>query len=116
MIAAKAGLEMMLDQKVEEKVRAEEAIFAQAMEKIEAIAPGRIATRGVGYVWGVDLAACDGENAPGTASKRVLDLVVERVGRGNSVVKVMPELLIDQPTLRRGLDILTEAVREAVAP
>jgi diaminobutyrate-2-oxoglutarate transaminase len=122
MIAAKAGLEMMLDQKVEEKVRAEEAIFAQAMEKIEAIAPGKIATRGVGYVWGVDLAACDGENAPGTASKRVLDLafekglIVERVGRGNSVVKVMPELLIDQPTLRRGLDILTEAVREAVAP
>lgn len=121
MVAAKAGLEIMLEEKVEEKVRGEEAILAGAMKEMEAIAPGKITTRGVGYVWGVDLSACDGADAPGTASKRVLDLafenglIVERVGRGNSVIKVMPELLIDQPTLRRGLDILTEAVRQAVA-
>ena len=37
-------------------------------------------------------------------------LIVERVGRGNAVVKVMPELLIDEAALRRGLEILKEAV------
>lgn len=117
MVAAKAGLEMMLEEKVEEKVRGKEKIIAEAMERIRAIAPERIETRGIGFVWGVDLAGFDRETA-GAASKRVLDicfrngLIVERVGRGNSVVKVMPELLIDEETLKRGLKILEDAVRQ----
>ena len=120
MVAAKAGLEIMLDERVEEKVRAGEKIIAQAMDEIRAIAPGKIETRGVGYVWGVDLAGCDGEQTLGSASKKVLDqafangLIVERVGRGNAVVKVMPELLIEEDTLRKGLNILTAAVKKAV--
>jgi len=119
MVAAKAVLELMLEERAEEQVRQKERIIAQYMEKIRALAPGKVETRGVGFVWGVDLARCDG-NAPGSASKKVLDesfqngLIVERVGRGNSVVKVMPALLIDEGTLRRGLEILKEAVRKAV--
>ncbi len=119
MVAAKAGLELMLEERVEEQVRQKERIIAQYMEEIRALAPGKVETRGIGFVWGVDLARCDG-NAPGSASKKVLDesfqngLIVERVGRGNSVVKVMPALLIDEGTLRRGLEILKEAVRKAV--
>ncbi len=119
MVAAKAGLELMLEERVEEQVRQKERIIAQYMEEIRALAPGKVETRGIGFVWGVDLARCDGK-APGSASKKVLDesfqngLIVERVGRGNSVVKVMPALLIDEATLRRGLEILKEAVRKAV--
>ena len=119
MVAAKAGLELMLEERVEEQVRQKERIIAPYMEEIRALAPGKVETRGIGFVWGVDLARCDG-NAPGSASKKVLDesfqngLIVERVGRGNSVVKVMPALLIDEATLRRGLEILKEAVRKAV--
>ena len=53
-------------------------------------------------------------------SKKVLDicfengLIVERVGRGNTVVKVFPELLIDEETLCRGLEILKRSVRQAI--
>lgn len=117
MVAAKAGLEMMLEEKVEEKVRDKGKIIAQAMDRIGAIAPGHIETRGIGFVWGVDLAGFDQATA-GAASKRVLDicfqngLIVERVGRGNSVVKVMPELLIDEETLGKGLKILEDAVKQ----
>ena len=74
-------------------------------------------TRGIGFIWGVDLYHCDPE---GKASKQVLDLcfqnglIVERVGRGNAVVKVMPDLLIDEATLRRGLDILKSAVAQVL--
>ena len=116
MVAAKAGLELMLDQQVEAGVRQKGEIIAQYMDEIRAIAPDKIETRGLGFVWGVDLAGCDEPDAPGAASKRVLDecfrkgLIVERVGRGNAVVKVMPELLIDEAALRRGLEILKEAV------
>ena len=117
MVAAKAGLEVMLNEHVEEKVRRQEKIIAQYMDEITALDPARVRTRGIGFIWGVDLYHCDPE---GKASKRVLDLcfqnglIVERVGRGNAVVKVMPDLLIDEATLRRGLDILKNAVAQVL--
>ena len=91
--------------------------MAQYMEEIQALAPDKIKTRGIGFVWGVDFWRFDKD---GAMSKKVLDtcfkngLIVERVGRGNTVVKVFPELLIDEADLRRGLDILKESIREAV--
>lgn len=117
MIAARAGLEVMLNEHVEEKVRDKEKIIARYMEEIKAIAPEKIKVRGIGFVWGVDLYHCDPD---GKTSKAVLDecfrhnLIVERVGRGNAVIKVMPELLIDEETLRRGLDVLKAAVKTVV--
>lgn len=117
MVAAKAGLEVMLDEHVEDKVRGQEKIIAQYMDEITALDPARVRTRGIGFIWGVDLYHCDPE---GKASKQVLDLcfqnglIVERVGRGNAVVKVMPDLLIDEATLRRGLDILKNAVAQVL--
>ena len=114
MVAAKAGLEVMLQEHVEEKVREKEKIIARYLEEIKAIAPEKIKTRGIGFVWGVDLWHCDPD---GKTSKAVLDecfknhLIVERVGRGNAVIKVMPELLIDEETLRKGLEILKNAVK-----
>ena len=117
MVAAKAGLEVMLDEHVEDKVRGQEKIIAQYMDEIAALDPARVRTRGIGFIWGVDLYHCDPE---GKASKQVLDLcfqnglIVERVGRGNAVVKVMPDLLIDEATLRRGLDILKSAVAQVL--
>lgn len=117
MVAAKAGLEVMLQEHVEDKVRGQEKIIAQYMDEITALDPARVRTRGIGFIWGVDLYHCDPE---GKASKQVLDLcfqnglIVERVGRGNAVVKVMPDLLIDEATLRRGLDILKNAVAQVL--
>lgn len=117
MVAAKAGLEVMLDEHVEDKVRGQEKIIAQYMDEITALDSARVRTRGIGFIWGVDLYHCDPE---GKASKQVLDLcfqnglIVERVGRGNAVVKVMPDLLIDEATLRRGLDILKNAVAQVL--
>lgn len=117
MVAAKAGLEVMLNEHVEDKVRGQEKIIAQYMDEITALDSARVRTRGIGFIWGVDLYHCDPE---GKASKQVLDLcfqnglIVERVGRGNAVVKLMPDLLIDEATLRRGLDILKNAVAQVL--
>ena len=117
MVAAKAGLEVMLNEHVEDKVHGQEKIIAQYMDEITALDPARVRTRGIGFIWGVDLYHCDPE---GKASKQVLDLcfqnglIVERVGRGNAVVKVMPDLLIGEATLRRGLDILKSAVAQVL--
>lgn len=117
MVAAKAGLELMLQERVEEKVRRQEPVIARYMEEIRALDPDRIKTRGIGFVWGIDFWRYDRD---GVMSKKVLDicfengLIVERVGRGNTVVKVFPELLIDEETLCRGLEILKRSVRQAI--
>ena len=112
MVAAKAGLELMLHEHVEDKVRGQSEIIARYMEEITALAPDKIRTRGIDF-WRYD--------TDGDMSKTVLDicfkngLIVERVGRGNTVVKVFPELLIDEITLRKGMEILRDSVKEAIA-
>ncbi len=114
MVAAKAGLEVMLDEHVEEKVRDREKIIAGVLDQVMALAPDKIKTRGLGYVWGVDFWRFDHD---GAMSKKVQNacfdrgLIVERVGRGNTVIKIMPELLIDEATLQKGMEIFLEAVK-----
>ena len=83
----------MLNEHVEAGVREREKTVAKFMrEEIETI-DSRIETRGIGLLWGVDFGKFEGD-----ISKKVLDeafrngLIVERVGRGNAVIKVMPAL------------------------
>lgn len=117
MVAAKAALEIVLEERVEEKVRQKEKIISRYMDEIKALAPDMIKTRGIGFVWGVDFWRFDKD---GAMSKKVLDicfengLIVERVGRGNTVIKVMPELLIDEATLCKGLEILKSSIAKAI--
>ena len=41
-------------------------------------------------------------------------LMVERAGRNNDVVKLMPTLLVDDETLKKGLQILVDAVKKVI--
>lgn len=116
LVAAKAGLEYMLNEHVEAGVREREKTVAKFMrEEIETI-DSRIETRGIGLLWGVDFGKFEGD-----ISKKVLDeafrngLIVERVGRGNAVIKVMPALNVPAETLEKGLHILADAIRTVLA-
>ncbi len=116
LVAAKAGLEFMLNEHVEDGVREREKIVAHFMrEEINPI-DNRIETRGIGLLWGVDFGKFGGN-----VSKQVLDeafrngLIVERVGRGNAVIKVMPALNVPLDTLENGLHILSDAVRKVLS-
>ncbi len=116
-VAAKAGLEVMLNEHVEDRVKQAETVVSEYMDKVRALAPEKIKTRGLGLVWGVDFWRYDRN---GVMSKKVQNacfergLIVERVGRGNTVIKIMPELLIDDATLRKGLEIFAEAVKSVL--
>ncbi len=117
MVAAKAGLEVMLNEHVEEQVRKKGELIGKRLEEVRALAPDRIKIRGLGFVWGVDFWRYDHD---GVISKKVQDacfergLIVERVGRGNTVIKIMPELLTDEETLEKGLEIFKEAVKASL--
>lgn len=116
LVAAKAGLEYMLNEHVEDAVREREQIVAKFMrEEIETI-DNRIATRGIGLLWGVDFGAFEGDVAKAVITEAFKNgLIVERVGRRDSVVKVMPELKVPLETLEKGLQILAQSIRNVVS-
>ena len=114
-VAAKAGLEVMLNEKVEEGVRRKSAIIKEYLDKVAAL-DERIEIRGVGFMWGIDCTKVK----PDVISKGIVKecfnngLIVERAGRNNDVVKLMPCLLADEDTLKKGLEILLAAVKKVL--
>lgn len=107
MVAAKAGLEYMLEHRVEAEVRRKGELVRGYLE--QQIKRDGIAVRGLGLIWGIDVGS--GEKAA-AISKACFErgLIIERAGRGNSVVKLMPPLVIEDELLMKGLAILKESV------
>lgn len=114
-VAAKAGLEIMLKENVEKEVQRKGEIIKENLTKIKEINEN-FDVRGIGFMWGVD---CN-KVAPDVVSKAIVKecfdngLIVERAGRNNDVVKLMPCLLADDETLKQGLEIFVNAVKTVV--
>lgn len=114
-VAAKAGLEFMLSEHIEDRVAELGEIFKDFLETRVASLDARITVRGMGCIWGVDFAAFgDDTSARVMRACFAKGLIVERVGRNNSVVKLMPPLVISEEELLRGLEILASAVSECI--
>lgn len=111
MVASKAGLEFMKQNHIEEKVRQKGEIVKEFLEKEIKPINSNIEIRGIGLIWGI-------ETHNETIAKKISTdcfksgLIVERAGRNNSVVKIMPPLTIDEETLLKGLNILKQNVKE----
>lgn len=112
MVAAKAALEMMLDKNVEFEVQRKEKIVKEYLEKeITPMLNGKQEIRGIGLIWGIEF--IDGKFA-----RKVLDkcfekgLIIELAGRNDSVLKIMPSLLIEDDLLLKGLNIIKESIKE----
>lgn len=114
LVAAKAGLEVFLEEKVEEQVARKEKIVGRYLkEQIEPLDP-RIKTRGIGLIWAVDLSGLEDETLSSRLMHTCFDrgLILERVGRKNAVMKLMPPLVIGEEQLTGGLDILKNALAD----
>lgn len=113
MVAAKAGLEFFNNN----DVAAETKRKGQIVEKFlnEEIKPlGKdFEIRGIGLIWGIET---HNEALAKEISKKCFEagLIVERAGRENSVVKVMPPLVIEDEVLNKGLEILKEITTKVV--
>jgi diaminobutyrate-2-oxoglutarate transaminase len=84
----------------------------------EAIAPLslHIEIRGIGMIWGIDLAKFGGESFAKKVASRCfeLGLIVERVGRQDTVLKLLPPLTIEIPILQKGCSILRQALDDCL--
>lgn len=111
-VAAKAGLDVMLDQHVEDQVFAKAPKMEAFLQKEIQPLDSRIQIRGKGMLWGIDFTQLGGGETAKQVSSVAFDngLIIERAGRDNAVLKLMPDLLTTEETLTRGLEILRDAI------
>lgn len=113
-VAAKAGLEFMKENNIEKEVQRKQEIVKKFLEtEIKPILKD-FEIRGIGLIWGI-------ETHNGLLAKKIstecfkAGLIVERAGRDNSVVKLMPALTIDDETLLKGLKILKDTIKSTIS-
>ena len=115
LIAGKAGLEQMANTDLLSEVQRKSKIIETFLRDEIAPLDSRISYRGIGFLWGLDLSKFEGDKSKELVSTCFKNgLIVERVGRDNSVLKLMPPLVIDDETLLKGLNILKESVKEII--
>src|SRR4051794_3287412 len=117
-VAATAALKLFVDDQLEPRTKKNAEHIADRLLSDICSIDDRIEVRGAGMIWGVDLAAID---PTGALAKQISQrcfatgLVIERVGRNDTVLKILPPLVISRPELDRGLHLLTAAIRGCVA-
>lgn len=110
-VGGTAALDYREDINLEAEVKVKEFLLKNFL--LEKIAPlsEKINIRGIGMIWGIDLANFGGASFAKQVTSRCfeLGLIVERVGRDDTVIKILPPLTIESSTLRTGCEILKQA-------
>lgn len=115
-VTARAALELRDQLELDRIVMRHERFIQQYLETKISKLSEMIEIRGVGMIWGIDLSKLgDAE----LSKKIVMDcfdngLIIERAGRGDSVVKLLPPLTIESANLERGCEILYEAMHKHI--
>ena len=110
-VAGKAGLEYMLENDIEAETRRKGDIIREILSERLTTIGKKLTFRGIGLMWGIDFSAYPA----GMAKKASTEcfkrrLVIELAGREDSVLKLMPSLIISDDNLRKGLDIIFDAI------
>ncbi|HBY77712.1 MAG TPA: diaminobutyrate--2-oxoglutarate transaminase, partial [Cyanobacteria bacterium UBA11148] len=66
---------------------------------------------GIGMIWGIDLMNFGGAVFAKEIASRCFEmgLIIERVGRNDTVIKLLPPLTIEMSILQKGCSIIKEA-------
>jgi diaminobutyrate-2-oxoglutarate transaminase len=115
--AATAALSLWQEASFEREIAERSTIVRQCLEnELRPLHEG-LEVRGIGLIWALDFARAGGPEVARRVAQRCFQsgLIIERCGRDDTAMKIMPPLTIDLPTLRRGLDLLVAAAREVLA-
>lgn len=115
-VGATAALEYRENVELEKEVKLKEFFLKSFLnEKIEPI-DERIEIRGIGMIWGIDLGKFYNPNLVKSIANCCFDrgLIIERVGRGDTVLKILPPLNIEMPILQQGCSIIQSVMTECL--
>lgn len=114
MVAGLAALEMTVEQDIPAQVKRKEKIVKEYLDKeIKPLLKGKMEIRGIGLSWGIEF-------NDGKLARAVLDkcfekkLIIELAGSNDSVLKIMPSLVIEDELLLKGLNIVKESIQEVI--
>ncbi|NJO96936.1 MAG: diaminobutyrate--2-oxoglutarate transaminase [Pleurocapsa sp. CRU_1_2] len=115
-VGAAAALEYRENSNLPEKVKLKEAFLRTFLTEEIASISDRISIRGIGMIWGIDLADFGGAGLAKEIAALCFDsgLIVERVGRNDTVIKFLPPLNIEMSTLQTGCSIFKHALEECL--
>jgi diaminobutyrate-2-oxoglutarate transaminase len=116
-VGATAALEYRENSNLEQEVKDKELFLKNFLTQQIASISKKIEIRGIGMIWGIDLKNFGDIELPKRITSRCfeLGLIVERVGRNDSVIKILSPLTIDIPTLQKGCLILKQAFHDCMA-
>ena len=117
-VAATAALGVFHDEQLEARTEANGITVADFLQAEVCPLDARIGVRGRGLLWGVDLGGIDptGELTSDVAQRCFArGVLIERVGRNDTVLKLLPPLTISADELLDGLGILTGALSEILS-
>jgi diaminobutyrate-2-oxoglutarate transaminase len=91
--------------------------FGEFLEKEILPLDSRLQMRGIGMIWGIEFENIPVDGLSERVTEKAFDrhLIVECAGRKNSVVKLMPPLVIEKEVLLEGLAKLKGAVEDCLA-
>ncbi len=115
-VSAKAALEYREDHNLEQSVLTKEYFLKNFLtEKIAAI-DQNIELRGIGMIWGIDFQKFGGASLAKRITSRCfeLGLIIERAGRNDAVIKILPPLTIETSVLQQGCSIIQQALAECL--
>jgi len=113
-VAAKAGIEYNVDNNVDLGVKKKGTIVRTFIEEEILPMDSRIELRGIGLIWGIDFAKLGDPDLSHRIADKCFEknMIIERAGRGDSVLKLLPPLVISDEDLLKGLEIIKEAISE----
>ncbi len=116
-VGATAALEYREKYELERKTFENEALIKKFVEDRILILEKDIEYRGMGMIHGLDFGKVKIDNAAGKIGRECFErgLVIERAGRGDCVLKIMPALTIEKDELMAGLEIIEKATRKVLS-
>lgn len=93
----------------------EQKLYNYLSGALQAIDP-KIELRGLGLIWGIDFTHAGGEVVAKQIGRKCFEngLIIERCGRDDVVLKILPPLTIEESVLFEGCDILLAAIQSVV--
>jgi diaminobutyrate-2-oxoglutarate transaminase len=115
-VAATAALEYRETASLERSVKENEGFLDDFLHENVASLSDLIDIRGLGMIWGIDIANLGGPDMAKQVTSECYrrGLIIERAGRKDTVIKLMPALNIERNLLEEGCQIIADVMKGVI--
>lgn len=113
-VAARKAIEYNVEHNLNADVLRKGEIVKKFFEEKILPLDKRLSYRGIGLIWGIDFGALQDDELSHKVADKCFEkgMIIERAGRKDSVLKLLPPLTIADDELNKGLNIILEATKE----